>query len=772
MEQAEEKLGKYTIQEVTQEEYKKRIEQLKEFGFPVESEPKFADFLVKHWGGTTQIVKYAGKSTNYLFQNGLLAVKDLIMENPWMWPGIIEMAKAARVFSSELFGIGLTPVKNLIRKNPWMWPGIIKITKAASDISIERDVRRSAYIVFRDLRNIEKITEKGNWPIIVEGFVEMINAIRDDGGKRYYFGMVYVKYIIDLSDVSMWPGIIKIGKAAGRDTSILFNYGLSTVNGKINEIGWDNIVKGFVEMAKAAGDDKKYLFKYGLPAVKDLIKKNPRIWPEIVEGFVEIINAVSGEKAFFLAFGLPAIKYIVKSEEDWKIYIKFVKSIASNRQKLSIFESMSKIPRSVLRAFSDFILIVMDKQPSHMINILKYIRTLTLYESSVSAEILQFAKIVRTFNLNPREYPSEKIKQNIRNTYIFLAQQTMKKNIEKNIIALDRDIEKLSNPNIEIRRATMDKISKIITPLIVEYIGHVTINKFEETWRSYVGIGINKDIGIKYLDDLSFALQIAMQNDNPEAKLFLEQVGLGNFYPEKKIPDCFPYDQPESLEFISEMKSKGIAMEPWIYGFEKILPVQSKEGAEHQAQLIEQNIKEVLQHFKELNVQTTKEHMEEDFIKIKDSPNQVVVQDIKQHLQTIKSLEGGIKTITSITNAKVYLELNPLKVLQMGERVSGSCLALDGGHGGDTITNAIDVNKRIAWAEHDGRILGRILLAMNEDGEILRYRIYYALTGIDLNITFNAFVQELAKACHTKTSTMEDVSLILASDWYAGSEAE
>ncbi len=646
LEQVEDKLGKV----ITPEGYQQRLEQLKKWGFPVETELQLADFLVKHWSGTIKMIKGADGTAILLFKGGLPAVKDIINERTW--PGMVEMVKATRYRASSLFQWGLPAVEHLINER--------------------------------------------TWPVMVE-------------------------------------------------------------------------------MAKATGLNALPLFQFGLPAVEHLIKEknliNERNLQIIGKDLVKMANAAGLNAGLLFQFGLPAA-HIIKSYEDWQIMVKFVASIAPSKQKVYLLSYMSRIPPSVIRAFYDFILVVMDKQPARMLNIITYVRALAELNVSIRNEILQFAKIVGAFRLNPREYPSERIKQSIRNTYIFLAQQTMKKNIENKLRELDKDIEKLSNQNAKIRQAAMDKINAIITPLIVEYLGHITTNKFEEAWRSFTGISVNKDIEKRHFDDLLFALQIAIRSYRPEAKLFLEQVSLGKFYPEKNLPNCFPYDQPKSMAFIAEMERRGINMVPWLYGFERVLDVRSKAEAEHQAQLIEQNVQEALQHFNELGVQTTKEDMGEALNKINDNPNKAIVQDIKQHLQAIKSFEGGVRAIKGVTTAKVYIELNPLKVLQMGEKVNASCLALNGGHARDTITNAIDINKRVVWAEHNGRILGRVLLAMNEDGEILQYMPHYAFIGIDLGNTFNAFVEELAKACHTKTSTTENVSLILASAWYAGSQPE
>src|SRR3989338_5456755 len=71
LEQVEEKLGKFSAYGMAEEEYQQRLAQLKEWHFPFQAEPKLADFLVKHWNGTTEMAKATGNDSLYLFQYGL-----------------------------------------------------------------------------------------------------------------------------------------------------------------------------------------------------------------------------------------------------------------------------------------------------------------------------------------------------------------------------------------------------------------------------------------------------------------------------------------------------------------------------------------------------------------------------------------------------------------------------------------------------------------------------------------------------------------------------
>ena len=109
----------------------------------------------------------------------------------------------------------------------------------------------------------------------------------------------------------------------------------------------------------------------------------------------------------------------------------------------------------------------------------------------------------------------------------------------------------------------------------------------------------------------------------------------------------------------------------------------------------------------------------------------------------------------------------------MGNVVSGSCLRLGGGHEWATITNALDVNKRVLYAENEkGAILGRRLITMSDQGHILQYTVYNNTPEIDLDTLFEKFTLELAQRCNAKVANDGEVSVLVGEDWEAGTSIE
>jgi hypothetical protein len=110
----------------------------------------------------------------------------------------------------------------------------------------------------------------------------------------------------------------------------------------------------------------------------------------------------------------------------------------------------------------------------------------------------------------------------------------------------------------------------------------------------------------------------------------------------------------------------------------------------------------------------------------------------------------------------------------MGNWVEGSCLAFDNATENyySAFTNALDVNKAVFYIEDErGNIIGRVLTAITNSGELLRFPLYTkGAPNIDLDKYFNQYIKELAKKCKltlTKNSnSKEDVELLISEEWY------
>ncbi|MBW2982072.1 hypothetical protein KY343_04280 [Candidatus Woesearchaeota archaeon] len=115
----------------------------------------------------------------------------------------------------------------------------------------------------------------------------------------------------------------------------------------------------------------------------------------------------------------------------------------------------------------------------------------------------------------------------------------------------------------------------------------------------------------------------------------------------------------------------------------------------------------------------------------------------------------------------VYIERDPLKILQMGNYFSDSCLAISKMNGWSTIANAIDANDAVVYVKYDGEIVGRKLLKLDNDGKILQHRAYSNNMSLNMDLLTNMFVKNLARVMKTEVGEGNNFKDRLVADhWY------
>jgi hypothetical protein len=121
------------------------------------------------------------------------------------------------------------------------------------------------------------------------------------------------------------------------------------------------------------------------------------------------------------------------------------------------------------------------------------------------------------------------------------------------------------------------------------------------------------------------------------------------------------------------------------------------------------------------------------------------------------------------------MENDPLRALMMWNWVKWSCLSFYSpvGNYWSAITNAVDVNKRVCYIEwkigDSWVLLWRVLIAIDEDRRLMRFKMYYAKDGInvDLNKHFNKYFLDLAKKMWLEINGDQyNVKLIEWEEWY------
>jgi hypothetical protein len=116
------------------------------------------------------------------------------------------------------------------------------------------------------------------------------------------------------------------------------------------------------------------------------------------------------------------------------------------------------------------------------------------------------------------------------------------------------------------------------------------------------------------------------------------------------------------------------------------------------------------------------------------------------------------------------LECDPLHVLQMGNYFD-TCLSFGGINAFSTVANATELNKRVIYArDGKGRIIGRKLIAINEQGALVGFHTYTSLDwdrgGRELSAIFRRYATAFAQMCGLEMQAEGNVPHLLTRHWY------
>ena len=131
-------------------------------------------------------------------------------------------------------------------------------------------------------------------------------------------------------------------------------------------------------------------------------------------------------------------------------------------------------------------------------------------------------------------------------------------------------------------------------------------------------------------------------------------------------------------------------------------------------------------------------------------------------------LEGKICEVEAPSGEvlRLGIERDPLEVLLMGHHFS-TCLTPGHMNFWSAVVNAADVNKQVVYARtRDGRVVGRQLLALTDEGHLVAFHAYAHDKGLDFTAMASRFVMDLAEAMGTESKPLGEISALLASDWY------
>ena len=125
-----------------------------------------------------------------------------------------------------------------------------------------------------------------------------------------------------------------------------------------------------------------------------------------------------------------------------------------------------------------------------------------------------------------------------------------------------------------------------------------------------------------------------------------------------------------------------------------------------------------------------------------------------------------------VTGGRVHLRLeqDPLHVLQMGNHF-GTCLSFGDVNSFSTVANACELNKRVLYArDSGGHVVGRKLLGITAEGEMVGFHTYCSLTDETCNQAlqevFRHYCTLFADRCRLPMADTGTVPTLFAEAWY------
>ncbi|MDP7324410.1 MAG: hypothetical protein QF632_06625 [Candidatus Woesearchaeota archaeon] len=493
---------------------------LKRNGFPIIRYSEEARFMAQHPGDLRIILEAIPSNDSINFCDTLLHFRQFGLINTKYWSGLIDIVRYVDDYqiSGVIFGLRNCFGSGLLRNENWseIVKGFIIILK---NVSYSKTIFRKG---FQELKE-HGLLEMQYWPGLI------LLAKTFGNSSNYLFSNTLIELQrVDFPKTKGWSMIVeglqklelipnKVSGVTSNDIRIpLFIKVLPLIvnSGIINENSWFQIIDDIIKLSSATERYGYSFFNQGFPRIMQLGIIDNQFWPQLVKDIINMSHSTRKESSTFFLNALPSVldsgliqefkyKLVVndlaakikllekqdsekkdhpkeiltldenqkeRAKEKWKILVSFVTGkIKNSKQKMNVLMHFEKIPRSILRRYSDFIYFLMENQPSFLFTFLRSARKISLLKISLSKDILQFTRLTSLLRLEPEEFPSDNKKQELVRVYAFLLGKKEPKKLglipDKNKIEkFRRMVEDLSDHNLSRRNIAREKIINTITP--------------------------------------------------------------------------------------------------------------------------------------------------------------------------------------------------------------------------------------------------------------------------------------------------------------------
>lgn len=474
---------------------------------------------------------------------------------------------------------------------------------------------------------------------------------------------------------------------------------------------------------------KLYILKWEGHTLKDGLDNLNSHWQEIIDK--DIMNKVKRAADGIVA--RPKIFYLAMSP-------------FSNKKRVELLSSIDKLSKKELNFFKE------ESFRNYLMINHEYLVDFSLKELSELGEFIDFLKpdisqdvseIINSFpNVN-----DQFVENSINGGDLHLPYSNSK------VLSLIKKLEGKDINKLIIKKEWIKEINDKKQSRIKDFIKR----SYKEELSKYLqNIGLSD---IELNEDNIFALRVHKRIDGRQSKVIIEELLKG-----KNILEYKP-----NMEWVNLMKANNLNIDKWIGHYQK---EYTPENSNSYFLSIEKKQEDQIERIR----QYLKKYCDEDFVELsqiepiiernKNKIPEECLLDIKNRINIIKSNEG-IKSSLIPRKIIVTSEEDPIKTLQMGECVNNSCLSLSGSNAFAVIANAVDINKKIAWIKDENdNILGRILMAITEDGKLVGFRAFANDPRIDINPAIKDFLNAYAQEIGTEVANEGKVAELITFRWY------
>jgi hypothetical protein len=235
---------------------------------------------------------------------------------------------------------------------------------------------------------------------------------------------------------------------------------------------------------------------------------------------------------------------------------------------------------------------------------------------------------------------------------------------------------------------------------------------------------------------------------------------------------------PKNIDMLNAFKKLGMNTDVWTEGIRREYPIETvADAGEAVKERIKDHIGEAIGIYKQMGLTIDEKQIFEKYedVKNREDIGESAKLDLLTQLNAIRTLEKGVAALPEgKRTVVVWLERDPLRVMQMGNVVSGSCLGLGRGNEWSTVANAADVNKGVLYAAfgkkddpdlHE-KIFGRKLIAINDSGKLVQFRTYNNELRVNLDKIFSIYTKELAQLANAPLGSSGKVLQVVSERWY------